>query len=308
MSWSDHRQRRPLYWVLKQALPVAIYLTAAGCQPLPQPFAHAEKSVNPIVVPASDIGGVTVLPIWGLTGERGRGLTGAMSDALLEHGVIAGPDSSNRRSKFLQGAVTQTAKLGARTRVTIVWDLFDGGGKFLRSRETILTLPEKIWREPEQRPLQRLVRDAAAKIADMIRGDSGRTAANTGIALHVGKVDGISDKATAPLRHAMEAALKRRNFRIAKASDGARLVISGAIELGPENAEPRPIRITWWVLDKAGRELGKLTQQNSIERQELENRWDSLAMVIADNAAGGVSDLVVRLPRNVLRNHEKPAK
>ena len=36
--------------------------------------------------------------------------------------------------------------------------------------------------------------------------------------------------------------------------------------------------------------------------------WESLAVVIADNAAGGVSDLVVHLPRNLLRNDYNPTK
>ena len=110
------------------------------------------------------------------------------------------------------------------------------------------------------------------------------------------------------MRRAMEAALKKRNFRIAGTLDGAGLVIAGAMELGPENVEPRPIRITWSVLDTAGKELGKLTQQNTIPRQELKKRWKIIAVVIADNAAGGVSDLIVRLPRDALRNNEKPAK
>ena len=152
------------------------------------------------------------------------------------------------------------------------------------------------------------MKDAAADIAKMVRGVSDQTTDKSIITLHVGKVEGALDKAAAPLRRAMEVALKKRNFRIADASEGAGLIIAGTIELGPENAEPRPIRITWFVRDIAGKELGKLTQQNSIPRRELENRWQTLAAVIADNAAGGVSDLVVQLPRNVLQKGENPTK
>ena len=287
---------------------MAFYLIVAGCRPLPQPFAHPEKAINPIVVPPEDFGGVTILPISGLTDERGHGLLSAMTEALLSQGIIAGPDSSNQRSKFLQGAVTRIAADGARTRVTIIWDLFDGSGKILGSRETTLTLPENYWLERERRSLQGLVKNVAADIANLARGENDPAAAKSRFALHVGKVEGVSDKATIPLRRAMEVALKKRNFRIADAPEGAGLVIAGAIKLGPEIAEPRPILITWSVLDNAGRELGKLTQQNAIPRRALEKKWESLAAVIADNAAGGVGDLIVRLPRNVLRRDENPAK
>jgi hypothetical protein len=164
------------------------------------------------------------------------------------------------------------------------------------------------WINGGRNVLRPLVRPAAAELAKLVKGDTGPSAAKSRIALHVWPLDGVPDKAAAPLRHAMEAALKKRNFRIAGALEGAGLVIAGAIELGPENVEPRPIRITWSVMDTAGQELGKLTQQNAIPRQELEKRWKTLAAVIADNAAGGVSDLVVRLPRNVLGNDENRAK
>ena len=106
----------------------------------------------------------------------------------------------------------------------------------------------------------------------------------------------------------MKIALKKRNFRIVDAVEDDGLVIAGSIEFGPENVEPRPIRIIWSVQDTAGKELGKLTQQNSIPRQELENRWQTLAAVIADNAADGVSDLVVQLPRYALRKGKIPGK
>lgn len=308
MSWSDYYRRRPNYTADKLALTVALYLIVAACQPLPQPFAHPEKKINPIVAPSEDFGGVTILPISGLTYERGRSLSAAMTEALLSQGIVAGPDSSNQRSKFLQGAVTQTAPEGARTRVMIIWDIFDGNGKFLGSRESVLSLPEYYWLERERKILQGLVKDVAADIALLARGKNDQATAKSRFALHVGKVKGALDKVTDPLVHAMEVALKKRNFRIADPLDGAGLVIAGAIELGPENTEPRSIRITWAVLDADGKELGKVTQQNAIPRQLLENNWNTLAIVIAENAAGGVGDLVVQLPRNVLRNAENPAK
>lgn len=308
MSWSDQYRHPSFRLWAKAGLGAALYILAAGCQPIPQPFAHPEKTINPIVVPSADFGGVTILPISGLTYERGRSLSAAMADALLSQGIIAGPDSSNRRSTFLQGAVTETGSAGALTRVTIVWDLFDGNGKFLGSREKALALPRDSWSRHDQKSLRDLVKDTAADLAGLVKGESDRSADKSRIALHVGKMKGETGNSLAPLRHAMKAALKKRDFRITDELEGAGLVIAGAVELGPESAEPRPIRITWLVLDTAGKELGKLTQQNSVPRQKLKKVWETLANVIADNAAGGVSDLVVRLPRKVLRRGENPAK
>ena len=290
------------------ALGAALYLIVAACQPVPQPFAHPDKATNPVATPSSDFGGVTILPISGLPDDQARDLSTAMAVALLKRGIIAGPDSSNQRSKFLQGAVTQKAAGGAETRVTVMWDLFDGNGKILGSQESTRAFARNDWVKGGQNLLHPLVRTAATEMANLVKGENDQTTTKSRISLHVWPVDGAPDKEAALLRHAMEAALKKRNFRIADALEGAGLVIAGAIELGPENAEPRPIRITWSILDAAGKNLGKLTQQNTIPRQEMENRWKTLAAVIADNAAGGVSDLVIRLPHNVLGNVENPGK
>ncbi len=308
MSWSDQYLHRPFCGVAEIALTVALCLIAAGCQPVPQPFAHPERAINPIVIPSLDFAGVTILPIPGLPDPMARDLSLAMAEELLAHEVIAGADSSNQRSKFLQGAVTQMAAGGARTRVTVMWDLFDGSGKILGSQERTRTFPRNDWVNDGQSLLRPLVKDAAAEMAKLVKGENDQSTAKSRISLHVWPVDGAPDKAAAPLRRAMEVALRKRNFRITDSLESARLVIAGAIEFGPENVEPRPIRITWSVLDTAGKELGKLTQENTIPRQELEKRWKTLAVVIADNAAGGVSDLVVHLPHNVLRSDEIPTK
>jgi len=308
VSWSDQYRYRAFYTAAKTALTVALYLIGAGCQPVPQPFAHPERTINPIVIPSSDFAGVTIPPISGLPDPMARGLSNAMAEELLAHEIIAGPDSTNRRSKLLRGAVTQKAAGDARTRVTVRWDLFDGGGKILGRQEMTHTFPRNDWVKGGQNVLRPLVKAAAAELAKLVKGDNDPSAAKSRMTLHVWPLDGAPDKAAAPLRHAMEAALKKRNFRIADALEGAGLVIAGAIEFGPENVEPRPIRITWSVMDTAGQELGKLTQQNAIPRQELEKQWKTLAAVIADNAAGGVSDLVVRLPRDILGSDENGAK
>ena len=307
MYWSEKQRLRRFRRLAHFGLIMALYGAVAACQPVPQPFAHPEKSVNPVVVPSSDFGGVTILPISGLSDDRARSLSTAMAIALLSHGIIAGPDSSNVRSKFLQGAVSQEAAGRGRTRVTVIWDLFDGSGKILGTRKTTRTLRQDDWTNGGQSLLRPLVAASAAEMAKLVRDENGQSAQSR-ITLHVWPVEGAPAKAAGPLRRAMELALKKRDFYIADALDGAGLVIAGTIELGPDNADPRQIRITWSVLDTAGTELGKLTQRNAIPRQEMEKRWNSLAAVIAENAAGGVSDLVVRLPRNVLRNDEKPAK
>ena len=300
MSWSDA--------FTKIATTAALYLIVIGCQPVPQPFAHRESSINPMVVPSSDFAGITILPIAGLPDPTARTLSMAMAEALLSHEIIASLNRGNRRSRFLQGEVIRRAAGGALTEIAVRWDLLDSRGKMLGSKDTTLAFPRDDWEKSGQSVLRPLVKAAAAEIASLVNGGNDQSTNKFPIALHVWPLDGAPDRAVEPLRRAMESALKKRDFQIADGLEGAGLIIAGSIELGPESAEPRPIRITWSVMNTTGQELGKLTQQNALPGQAMETRWNTLAVLIADSAAGGVSDLVVQLPRKALRNDENPAK
>jgi hypothetical protein len=290
------------------ALAAILLATLAGCQPVPQPFAHTGKATNPIAIPQSDYAGVTILPIPGLSGSRAHSLSVAMADELLAHDIIAGPNSSNQRSRFLQGGLSQKALGGDRLEIKVLWDLTDRNGKILGSHETSRRFSKSAWSKGGRSVITPLVKGPALEIARLIKGESDDEADKSRLSLYVWPLEGAPENAAGPLRQAMENALKKRNYRVADSLDGAKLIIAGTIELGPQSAEPRPIRIVWSVMSPAGKELGKLTQKNSLPRQAMENRWGVLADIIADNAADGLSDVVVRLPRNALLSREKPAK
>ena len=119
--------------------------------------------------------------------------------------------------------------------------------------------------------------------------------------LHVWQVEGMKPDDGMTLQRAMTTALRRRNFTVSPGLEGAGLVISAHFSAGPATADPRPVEISWAVLDAAGKELGKLTQRNAVPASELASDWKALAAIIAENAAGGISDMVQRLPPEAFR-------
>jgi hypothetical protein len=289
----------------KFSLATIVIVFVAGCQPLPQPFAHPQETINPTVIPSPDFAGVTILPIPDLPEQMAHDLSMAMAKELLAHEIIAGLNSSNQRSKFLQGGIIQIPIDNGRTKVTAIWDLTDNTGEILATQETTQMLSSKGWKSGSQATLYPLVKGPAAAIAGLVKGQDSQSSLTN---LHVRPLDGEPTAARAPLQHEMEKALKRRNFRIVNDLETAGLVIAGAIELGPETIEPRPIKIVWSILNPSGQEVGKLTQQNTLQRKMLEHGWKTLAPLIADSAAGGVSDLVIRLPRNSGKKDRIPPK
>ena len=279
-----------------------LILGLAACQPVPQPFAHRSGSDSHVIEPPMEIGGIAVLPVSGAPDAASRALADALAEALTEHEIPAARGGGNRRSKFVQGTATTRPAADSRIAVDIAWDLFDGSGTVLATRRHAGTLPVEDWQGAGQAAMRSLTRGVAAEFATLINGPPDETAtAAAALPLHVWPVDGGPAGDDALLQQAMEAALRRRDFAVTPGLDGARLIVAGALSLGPVEAGQRPIEITWSVLDTYGHELGKLTQRNAVPTAALTSGWKALATVIAESAAGGVGDLLRRLPPDALR-------
>ena len=53
--------------------------------------------------------------------------------------------------------------------------------------------------------------------------------------------------------------------------------------------------MVWTVRHKDGDELGKLEQNNTVPAGSLDGAWGSTARIVADNAAGGMTELLSRV-------------
>lgn len=304
MSWSDAGRA-----VRFAALAGAILAALAACQPVPQPFAHDGKSKNPFLVPSSDTGGITVLSVAGAPDATAETLLSAMADSLAEHEIPAATGTGNRLSRFVQASAAVAPAGKGRLKVELIWDLFDRGGALLGTEKVSRTIDSAEWDRPDRRALRSLTDGAAAKFASLVLYPSGGPGERAAPPLHVRPVDGMKPDDGATLRQAMATALRRRNFTVFPAIEGAGLVISGHFSAaGPPGADPRPVEISWTVLDAAGRELGKLTQRNTVPAADLASGWKTLAAVIAENAAGGIGDMIQRLPPEAFRKAGDGAK
>jgi hypothetical protein len=231
-----------------------------------------------------------------------------MADSLAEHDIPAATGTGNRLSRFVQASASVAPAGDGRLRVELVWDLFDRGGTMLGTEKVARTIESALWDRPDRRALRSLTDGAAAKIADLILYPSGKSAEQAAPPLHVWPVDGMTAGDGATLRQAMIAALRRRGYMVSNGLDGAGLVIAGHFTADPAVADRRPVEISWAVLDAAGKELGKLSQRNAVPASDLESGWRTLAAVIAENAAGGISDLVLSLPPEAFRGRGPAAE
>ena len=275
-------------------------IVSNSCQPIPQPFAHSAQTINLAAIPNSDFGGITILPISDLPADVATILSGTMVAEFLKHDIIANNKISNYKSKFLQGTVDRIQTTPKKTSISILWNLVDVGGALMGSRRTKHIIVPKFSKK-NQNDLRQELADATGYFAGLIKKQNGQLIDHAIISLHVWPLTGEFHDREPQLQNAMKTALKNRKFTVLDTLNGAQFVIAGNVELGQEKLKTLPLSVTWSVFNSAGKELGKITQRNTVSFEKLDKNWGPLATLIAENAAGGLSQLVRQIPSEQLR-------
>lgn len=107
-------------------------------------------------------------------------------------------------------------------------------------------------------------------------------------------VEGVDKASSERLVEAMGIALDRRGFTVGANPDQKVLKVAGDISLGSKVGGQQAVSIKWKVLDAKGKLVGTVKQNNKIPAGTLDAGWGPIAQVVADAAAGGVIELLVK--------------
>ncbi len=75
---------------------------------------------------------------------------------------------------------------------------------------------------------------------------------------------------------------------------GADFTVVGEVKTAAEANKTTRIELQWIVTDDQGRERGRVVQLNEVPAGSLDSYWGEVAVVVANEAAGGVHELVVQ--------------
>jgi len=76
--------------------------------------------------------------------------------------------------------------------------------------------------------------------------------------------------------------------------EGADFVVEGKVRAVPEANGVVRIELQWIVSNAAGQELGRVVQLNEVPGAAIAAFWGDVATAAAQEAAGGVQDLIAR--------------
>ena len=68
--------------------------------------------------------------------------------------------------------------------------------------------------------------------------------------------------------------------------------VAGSVRATPGPGDETRVEIQWHVTDAAGHDLGKVVQLNDVPKGTLNGIWGDIALVVAQQAAGGVAAII----------------
>lgn len=108
----------------------------------------------------------------------------------------------------------------------------------------------------------------------------------------------VRDVAGAPgdgnrqLTRQMRLNLPKQGEIVQDAPDGADYSVEGKVDTAAGAGGTERIEIQWTVRDAQSRELGKVVQLNEVPPGSLDQYWGDVAVVVAQEAAGGIADVI----------------
>ena len=75
---------------------------------------------------------------------------------------------------------------------------------------------------------------------------------------------------------------------------GADFTVQGEVRMVTDRRRQQRVEIQWIINDATGHDLGRVVQLNDIPAGSLDHYWGDVAMVVAQEASGGVNDVIQR--------------
>ncbi len=281
-------RRAPLAW------PVLASLALAGCGDLPRPFAgrpgaaalQLSRPPPPrLTVPAPSDG---LLPA-----HDAEAWAHAVSGALVAQEVPAFTtlphpgDWVLRLSARLQGS-----------QVLPHYALIDpkGGDRGDVSGSPVAAAN---WAQGDPAALQRTAAEAAPQVLALLRAvdttikqTDPNSLYNRPARIWFGGVTGAPGDGNAALARHMRLKLPQTGDLLVPQAASADFTLRGTVKMTDEPGGQQQVEIHWVVSDPSGRVAGDVAQGHDIPRGSLDHAWGEVAAVVADEAAGGVREVI----------------
>lgn len=239
--------------------------------------------------------------------EAPKGLNGTFAATLRDRiiGVLQARDipalsETRMRAWVLKGraANVMSSEAGDSRRRIVVWRLFDPDRVPKGQFSTIFQGENAATVEPRLSVLAEQIADKIGPLShpQQVPSETAKVVADNPI-FWIGAIKGAPGDGNAALAQALQSALPLQGMRVASVQANAAWHVECAVAIQVKSASEEIVVLRWRLLDKAGKEVGILTQENPVPRGRLNKPWREIAGFAGEAAAAGFRKIVQQVTR-----------
>ncbi|ACI50873.1 conserved hypothetical protein [Gluconacetobacter diazotrophicus PA1 5] len=276
-------------------------LALSGCLDVPHPFRDPGRLGRSLAANAPPARLAVPTPPAALLGDAAaREWSHDVAAALLDQSVPAMAQPIRAGDWWLRlGAVTRGGQ------VIPTYSVMTPSGA-VRSTDEGAGVSAAAWAAGDPATLRLAARQAAPGIAASLTGIQAdqmdhdpRSLKHRAARIWFAGVRGAPGDGDVALARAFAAALRDASDAVQNTSHDADFTVSCVVTVsdGPAGTTGHPqqhLQLVWRVVDSAGKEAGAATQLHDIDAHTLDGHWGDVAVAAAQEAAGGVRQVVSR--------------
>ncbi len=285
-----------------------IILTA--CTVLPKPFEHTNQKERNSLAALIDGGAIRVEVDQNLPEFISKPLSLEAVKALVGANIPASADPNFYGKYVLKGfVIVERPNDFDPEKATFVWNLMiKGGSEIVLFKQTIQG-DENGWLKSDPELFAIIAKDAAHQIAKHIQNSrsltkltmdsvkiSGQRDNIRGLSsrFYLFDISGTPGDGNRAILRSLKFLLNRELGPTVSNKAEATYLVRGTVNVSLPLKGRNGVAITWLVFSATGKELGKVTQNNSVAAGSLDARWGLVAFAVAKGALQGIRKIVSR--------------
>ncbi len=231
----------------------------------------------------------------GLPAEAGLRLARLVAAGLRDRGLAARPAGEGRAARRITGAVRREAAEEGKVLALFAWRVENADGALVGRFRQARVVDEAALDQGDTVLLVLIAAQAAGPLAKLAARAAPVPEEPPLVKVYLAPVDGAPGDGRLSLAAAMRAALSARGVPLVDAIADDVYLVLGAVYLEPAGAGRERVEIHWTVIEPSGREIGVVSQEETVAQGALAAAWGEHAEALAGGALPGLAALLAEL-------------
>jgi hypothetical protein len=273
--------------------------TTAACERAVRPFRPHDKSVdNPLLRLPTSVG-LAIAPTVGATPAMREPLARALVAALDRLDISASVANPTADAIHVESQALVSNRSAMQASLIIHWNLSDPQESAAGSYKLEMPISAEEWVLGAPGLVKQIANTAAHGIATLIQADQREQiiakAPNSLVTLAIAEIEGVPDNDSDILRVAFQTVLKQVGVLLVENSTLASATLRGSVNLISVGEGRTRLVIVWTLSSADGDELGTLSQDNTVAKAHLSERWANMVYDIAFAAADAITGILEQI-------------